>query len=177
MTTTVTRYSIREGFHLSQRDANVIGPELERIGQGREFSEIPAKEIVKEGSKKGSPLRAYLLFDKSDKELAHQTRLERARYLCRALQVRIEVVGRTKPVPVRAFVTLSSGKPGKSVYGAIQKVAKSQDRRREVLAEARESMQQWVNRYETMLEVMGILSRARELVDVLTAELENEQKK
>ena len=172
MTTTLRKYSVREGFHISVEAANIIGPALEEIGKGREFTEIPAEEIVEKGSRKNSPLRPYLLYDKSDKELAYQTRLERARYLCRALQVRIEVVGRTEPVPVRAFVSMSSGEPGRRVYAVVQEVAKNKDRRKEVLAEARADMDRWISRYENFLRALGILSRAREIVEVLEKELE-----
>lgn len=95
-----TKYFARPGSHLTDADAQVIGPELQRLSREGLSS---TEDIVNEGRKPDSPLSPY--FTQDVQEAAHKQWRVEASHMARAIAV--EYVGPdNRKEKVRAFLPI-----------------------------------------------------------------------
>jgi len=83
------RFVAREGFHLSDEDAQVIVNEFERLYE--ENGPVTAESLLEAAKPTKSPLHRF--FEWNDGEAAHRYRLQQAGYLVRSVAI-VEVESR-----------------------------------------------------------------------------------
>lgn len=93
------RYYARKGSRLTDVDAQLVGPVLERLASENRSS---AEDIVEEGTKAASPLHRYFEWD--DGEAAHQHRLSQARDLGRSIEIEVVALEDDTRKRVRSFL-------------------------------------------------------------------------
>lgn len=90
----MTKYTVISGSPYTERDAEVIGPEIERLtGEGM----LTSGRIIQEAQSEGSPLHPYFEWD--DSVAGHLYRIEQAKGMIRA----IAIAPLEDEKPIRAF--------------------------------------------------------------------------
>jgi len=124
------RFVVREGFRLSDEDAEIIVEEFERLYAER--GEVTATILLEAASRKGNPLHGYFEWD--DGTAAHKFRLQQANYFCRSVAI-VEVERRrfgrqTEDVVVerRALVS-AQDEDGQQAYHPRKRVLERADLR------------------------------------------------
>jgi len=145
---TVEQYFARAGSRFTDEDAQIIGPELKRLGPAT------AKQIVDAARDPNSPLHPYFEWD--DHEAAERFREGQARVMAASIMVR--VVDRSgKEQTVRAFQAVrlvtageereSEEKPAQKVYMDVYQVTKDPNLYQQVIREARSYLETWKQKY------------------------------
>lgn len=103
---TEQEYIAKPGSRLSQRDARIVGPELQRLAdeQGASLPGLAPVDVVEAARAEHSPLHPY--FEWKDSVAANQYRLEQARHLTRSIEIRI-----APAISTRAFVSIELKNP------------------------------------------------------------------
>lgn len=134
-----TTYAARDGSHITDKQARVVGPVIERIAQAS-GGKASAADVLAEAARSTSPLHSF--FEWNDTKAAHEHRLEQARRLIRSIEVRR--VGAPED-RVRAFHVVKAG-PGEG-YAPIGEILKSVDMSAELLKRAKRELEGWAQRY------------------------------
>lgn len=123
----MTTYAPRPGSRTvtSQRDADLVGRELEKFGD-----EVCPEDVLEKAKRKRHPLHRFFTWD--DTEAAYQHRLQQARQLINAVVIIHEEPER-EPIEVKAFVPASRKDGG---YRPVAKVMSDTDLRAEYLERA-----------------------------------------
>jgi len=150
----VTVYRAVPGSHITDRDAEVVGPAIEELV--RRNGCATAELVVAEAAKKSSPLRAYFEWD--DARAAMERRLEQARYLLRS--VRVVIVREEREKEFRAFVRVDRGAAGEreTVYLPTAKVMSNAAYRQQVVARALSELEEWQERYKEYEELAALFA-------------------
>jgi len=143
------QYKAVPGSRVSDADARVVGPELERIGRAN--GDLTPEELA------SSPLHKF--FEWSDRRAAQKYRLEQARHLIRSVQIKI--VGERTPVEVRAFVKVERATA--NGYMPTVKAFSRADYRAQVLTRALEELNVWQQRYAALQELAGVFTEIDKL--------------
>lgn len=175
----LTQYFARQGSRFSNRDAQIIGPELQNLA-GK-----TTEEIWKAASHKQSPLHPYVEWDKNKAALNYQ--YLQVQDMVRSIHVRAIVDGR--PQEFQAFQKISvttidpsderkdkRGHPIKVIV-ATEEAAKAEAQKAEILDRARMDLAAFKRRYLTYRTIFS--GNAWEslfaAIDQLTLETEAEQ--
>lgn len=148
------RYFALEGSPFSDRDAEVIGPELEELALSGASS--PA-EIVAYAEQHDTPLREYLDMNRPVHEVAAAWYRRMARKMAAAIYVKVKTADGYRSV--RAFhsvvVTVEGApQPTKRRYVTITQVRRSEAMASQVLEDSLEALERWRTRYEVYREVL-----------------------
>lgn len=160
-------YSPMPGSRLSPKEAEIYGRRLsylERTG------DLTAEAVLEDAKDPRSPLHKYFLWD--DKKAAVKYRITQASYLLRAIA--IQIVGpRGEITETRAFhnvaipVFENDEEYSVRVYKSSNQVFDDDDLRAQVIAQAREALEGWRDRYERYSELSGVSFLIRRAIKVL----------
>lgn len=169
-------YFARAGSHFSDQDAQVIGPELERLGDSR------ADEIVNAARSEHSPLHPYFEWD--DSIAAEEYRKRQARNMAAAIVVKV-VDRRGQPQEVRAFHAVRiEQKPNVNIieeattpkhYVPVDKVRNDEELSEQVIAEAKRQLTGWMARYNAYRSLFPAFEQELGQVFEVLNKLENGQ--
>lgn len=136
-----------KGAHLSDTDAAIIGPELERLAalHGAEVESLSPDVIVEAAREASSPLHPYFEWDLA--KAAAQMWREQAGYLVRSIRVTIVYQERGTPTrfEVPAFVSVKIG--GKHAYTPVRRVLDNPELLAQARASALRELMTWRDRY------------------------------
>jgi hypothetical protein len=135
----ITEYFARRDSRLTEADAKVIGPEIEKLGAPT------AEEVVDAARSTASPLHPY--FEWNDTVAAVKYRLEQAREIIRAIVIRTD-----EEEEMRAFLPVQTQKPGGEDeplkrYTPVQVIREKPDMAAQVLEDALAQLRGWQRRY------------------------------
>ena len=157
-TVTLKEYFAVTGSRFSQKDAEIIGPELERISQ--KYEGIDAKAVVCEAKNGESPLHNYFEWD--DKEAAEKYREDQARAILRSIKVKI-VTPNNEEVKTRAFLPVTIyGEERK--YKPIEQIMMDRQLVDQITEEAYRELVGWKNRYETYRKLYPVFNHQMSVV-------------
>lgn len=144
------RFSVRRGFHISQRVAQDVGPViLSLIEQGK----YTPRALVEAARSPKNPAHKHFIWN--DKQAAEQHRLERALFFQRAIEYEFVVRrGNKKPVDLIMRVAYPDGAGNYHSGGAV---ITSRALTEHLLRDALERLESWRNQYE-MLRDKAVLS-------------------
>lgn len=144
------KYSAKRASRFSKRDAQKIGPILNRLARKGKSS---ARDILEEAQSKDSPLHEFFEWD--DTAAAEKYRLEQARYMARSIVVIVEHEDTGEPKELRAFpcVTVETANPGRtSHYVSLTMVKGDQKLLADVVRQAKSELRAFRNKYEAYAE-------------------------
>ncbi len=150
MQLTIT-YKAAPGSHFNDSDAEVIGPELERIPA----EERDARTVVERARPEDSPLHRY--FEWKDDVAAEKYREGQARYMLRSItSIVVDISG--GETEVRAFHPISltpeaTAEPKR--YLTIDEVRREHDYADQVIQDARSQLQGWARRFRVYRDILG----------------------
>lgn len=152
MTTMTTReYFAKSGSSLSKEDAEIIGPEIERLADG---TGITPSAVVLAAVPRSSPLHPYFEWD--DSEAAHHYRLIQARKLMGSIEVKI-VASDGSEHRVRSFFAIPVA-PGATreehKFMPIEVIRADTDMSMNVIEEAYRALTGWEQRFQTYQKIM-----------------------
>lgn len=126
------------GSHFSDRDAQVIGPEIERIAIER--GGVRPEDVVEEARNQGSSLHNY--FEWNDQVAAEAYRLDQARYMLRSIKIKIE--DQETITEIRAFMPVKT-EPNqeRKKYLHIETIVANPNLVDQITAEALGELQTW----------------------------------
>lgn len=171
-------YKARPKSHISDEDAQIIGPEIERL---RDLGNSSAPSIVREAEVPASPLHSYFEWD--DTEAGRRYREHQARILARSIVITVIDQKGEELESASAFVAVSAktmrreyvadGKTpppalnGYKQYVPVMVARKSPNMTGEVLAEARREFLGRARKYEGYRELFA--AEDQPLADVMDA--------
>lgn len=135
-------------------DAQVAGEELDRIYQ--ENGKLEPSKIVEESRLETAPL--HKCFEWNDEVAAEKYRENQAQTIIRMITTVVETDNK-KPVEVRAFVSTEND------YEPITVVLNSEDKKMALLDDAKRELKMFINKYETLSELCGIISAIQSFLD------------
>jgi hypothetical protein len=140
-----TVYYVSKESPISNAQAQVLGPELERIAKAN-GSKLRPGALVKAATPKSSPIHD-IRFVWDDKIAGHRYRLDQAREIIAAVKIRIVKRGQTEPEqPIREWLNIVDA-DGDQYYQSIRVVARSKAKTAHVIDEALDRLQLWTDRY------------------------------
>lgn len=154
------QYYAAKGSHFSDKDAALIGPELERLGPKE------APEIVDAARTPDSPLHPYFEWDDS---IAGQKHREcQARQMAQSIYT-LKRVSEEEEVAVRAFYLVRDKHEGKSsaCYTHLSLLCEDQAGIAAVLAEAKRYLQDASRRYSRYRSALEFDNRFGEVLDLI----------
>ena len=125
---TKKKYVARSGAPFKEKDAQIIGEEVERIKGSKGY--ISAKEVLDVASDKNSKLHKYFQWDNS--KAAEEFRLQQARMIVNHI-VEITVINNVK-YPQRSFVSVNHKQQGK-VYVTLACAKANSDYKKQLLSQ------------------------------------------
>lgn len=142
------------GARISNKDAKVVGPELEKIYKTNQ--KLTAEIVLDEAKKRYSPLHAYFTWDND--EAAGQWRLHQARNLIRSIEIEVVDPKTGKGEVGRAFVNVIQkiDHEPERVYVEVGVALKNPDLREQVLENALNEIETWKERYSQFTELAKI---------------------
>lgn len=143
------RKSFREGFRIKGITAAALHRHIEAV-EAQHGHKATALEVLDSARPRQSPI--HHLFEWDDRKAAEEHRLEKARYLLRAVVVEYYVEATRKTIQVRAH-TFSQREKG---YISIKRVLTNEERRAELLEQAMEELRAWQNTYSSLHELTSI---------------------
>jgi len=146
-TITLKEYFARQGSRFTDNDAKIIGPELEKLANGKRAT---AKDIVESAKENNSPLHTY--FEWQDDVAASLYRETQARHMASSITIKIKTVG-GEDTEVRAFhaikiMTTEDEIPIQKSYISLETVAENLDMMGQIVDEARKALSGWKQRHE-----------------------------
>ena len=133
-------------------DAQIVGDFLDSIRQDNGGILFP-KHVVKAAKAKRSPLHKYFTWD--DSEAAQQFRITQARALIRSIEL-VQIEGTT--ARTRASVSLFTRQVVRQGYENIIDVMKDEDKRKQLLKQAREEAKAWREKYQHLSELAKVFA-------------------
>lgn len=142
------KYGAANGCPYTNKDAQVIGEELERI---RDIygGEVSPQHVYDESRHKKAALYSYLEWD--NEKCGDRWRLEQIKRMIRIVYVRIEDDG--EPRETRAMVSVISHETGTKRYVSVERAMKDNDYRKQVIQEAMNKANTWRNKYREYKEL------------------------
>lgn len=138
--------------------AQIVGEELERIE--KEAGEVSPRLLVGHAKPVSSPLHSFFEWD--DRIAAEEYRVEQARSLIQAVVVKAFDGAETRN-PIRAFVNVGT-QDGRGYFG-IATVMSDEEKREQLIMQARAEIEQWRDRYRAIVE----FSKVFEAIDKIAA--------
>ena len=142
--------------------ARAVAAELLRLRGGRPL--LTPQEVLDAARDPNSILHEHFTWD--DGEAAEKWRLEEARGLIVSVHV---IVSEVKPVPVRAFVSLTTDRAEGKGYRALVEVLSDEARRAVLLEDALNDLARVKARYETLTELAQVWDALSAALLVLSA--------
>ena len=143
-------YQAVRGSHFSNRDAKLIGPCLQRLGESHN-DELTPELVVAEARRKTSPLHSYFEWD--DAKAANLYRLKQAREILRSITVILVTHKGEKQEaeqPIRAWLSVKKdeleGEAGK-VYLPVTVIQSREGLIEQVVEQAHRELVGWSERY------------------------------
>lgn len=154
-------YKASPGFHISNKDAAILGPAFEKLEKRLKRSPTP-DDLVEEARKPSSPFHRFFEWDPEKQQILYLR--QRAMYVIQSLDVILADHG---DEPVRAILPVLDGS------GGFMSTAKAARERPDVIeaqvsrakADARgyyERYEQWI-RFREFAPVMEVMEAARRL--------------
>lgn len=144
---------------------SAISAELKRLADAY-GGELQPEAVVEAARDAASPLHDS--FEWNDSDAAARYRLHQARHLIRAA-VTYERVAPDRLVPCRVFVSLTDDRgKDRAGYRLMATVLSDDERRRQLLIDAKDEMGRFSAKYRTLQELAGVFSamdRASDLID------------
>lgn len=146
------KYKAVAGSRLRDKDAEVVGPELERLA-GEHGGRITAAVVLEAAAGAESPLRPFFEWD--DSRAAHKYRIDQARHLIRSICVVVEDASGETDVRALHLVV----EDGEAAYAPIDDIIASKDLLDQLLATAKRELEAWSNKHRSLrrLKSMGPL--------------------
>lgn len=145
------KYLAKPGARISNDDARIVGPIIERIAKSSGGKATP-QAVLGAARDPSSPLHRFFEWDNN--KAAEAYRVEQASYLIRSIEV--QYTGK-KEDRVRAFhVVTSDGSKG---YAPLPTILERPDLTRQLIQRARDEQASWARRYQSIrhaAEVAGI---------------------
>ncbi len=143
---TIQDYYASPGSHLTDADARVIGPVLQKLAaQGK--SDVPS--IVEAARSPKSPLHPYVEWD--DAKAAEAHREHQANYLAKSVFVKVVSAGgeeRSMRAFLPVFVDVNGAKSERRHFLPLSVVKGEPDLSSQVLQDARRGLRAWYTRYK-----------------------------
>ena len=171
-------YFARVGSRFSDADAQIIGPEIDRLALQ---SKSAATDILDSARVESSPLHGYFEWDNA--VAAEEYRLDQARAMARCYVVKtVDMRPDAKPVrgtfAVRPMTVNREGqqvpRSGASVYMTVEQVQRNHYLAAQVLAKAKADLISWARRYQEVRVLFegnaNPLQPVFDFVDTLEAE-------
>lgn len=155
---TAATYTPRRGFHISREDAQIIGPEIERVA-AKVDQKLDPIHVVAAARPDDAPLHPYFEWDDGLAAEAH--RLNQGRLLMRAVQITYLHRGDpAKPRELRAipaFHHVNTGTEDKPEmhYMHINVIRKQPSLLQQIVTNARKELEGWRGRYEEYSIIAG----------------------
>lgn len=139
------QYKSRRGSIFSDKEAETIGIELERIKESN--GNLTTKGVLKESEKIDSKLHKY--FDWDNKKASQMWREQQARNIIANI-VEIVIID-NKPIKQRSFLSVSKGQAGASnIYITIEEAVDNVDYKKQLLSRI-------ITMQENLLNTMKVL--------------------
>lgn len=153
-------------------DAQEAGEELERIRLAH-GGELRTPDIVDESRPKGAKLHPAFTWD--DAKAAELYRRKEAREIVQAVVVKSEQAGKSEPVEVRAYhsVSLNSDAPEERCYVPLKQVLEDQHLEARVIGQLKSRMRYYLNevkKFERLRPLEGPFQAALMAVEELSEE-------
>lgn len=147
MANQVIRYSKVPKCRFSNRDVQIIGPEITRIFHTH--GESKPHVIVDEARPITSPLHPY--FEWNDQKAAEEHRIDQARYILRCIQIEIIAPNSNNHVVVNIASSITRPQIG-PVYQQTNVLLGNRSDRRQLLENAWAELRSFMNRYRDFVE-------------------------
>ncbi len=147
------KYTAKDGAHISDSDAAIIGPCLEQIARGHGGDLTPA-HVLAAAQDSDHPLHGY--FEWNDTAAATAYRVQQARYLIRSVEVTILRQEDEDPVVVRGFHSVR-GDDG-PVFVNVRRAFSDDEMRAQIVQQALREAEAWRKRYEQYKELADIIN-------------------
>jgi hypothetical protein len=149
-------YKSREGFRLTQEQAETFGPIIYSIIEENEGKEVPQR-IVDSARDETSPMHFYFEWD--DEIAGEQWRLSQARYMARAIVIIQKSDKKTSSI--RAFVCISNSEDNENTkesrYAFSITALQDEKMYQNLLKNAMKQLIQWKKQYENFKEFRNII--------------------
>lgn len=143
------RKSFAPGFRVKGITAPALHRHIEQL-EAQNGHKATAEEMLDSARPSTSPI--HHLFEWDDKKAAEEHRLDKARYLLRAVLVEYYIEATKKTVTVRAHVF----SPKKKAYFSIKTVLNDTEMRAELVRQALEELRAWQKTYRALHELASI---------------------
>ena len=155
------KYQARDGFKISDKQAEQYGERIDELGIGGLEYDKAAAVVLNDAAKKRSPLHDYFEWD--DTVAAYKHRMEQARYLMRAIEIVVEIKG--KEIPMRAWDVIIT--PGKSekLCASSDMLLTNDGLRALKVRQALKEAQSWRKRYNNYSELDKIAKAIDDVID------------
>lgn len=153
-------YQWKAGFR-AKGDPEIVGRELEAIQE--EHGSIAPELVVDKAKDKASPLHGY--FEWNNTTAANLYRVDQARYLIRAIAVKIERDD-DDPIVTRAFVEMKQEEAAGS-YVSIAVVSQDEEMRKALVEQAMHDIAVFRQKYAVLVEVFGLLDALQVKLEAL----------
>jgi hypothetical protein len=143
---TLKEYFAKAGSRFTDKDAQVIGPELEKL---TEEGRSTAKDIVEVAKDSESVLHPY--FEWKDEVAASLYREDQARHMANSITIVVKN-GKGEDTEIRAFhavkVVTSEKEQAQKSYTSIEKIVENSDMSTQIIEESRKYLLGWQERYD-----------------------------
>ena len=140
---------------------NIIAAELRRIANENEGILKP-EDVVEAARPKDSPLHSQ--FDWNNSEAANKWRIHQARNLIRVTVEWLNVPGKSEPVEIRPFVSLTPDRKNEGGgYRDTLVVLRSKESREQLLADALAELRAIEDKYAALQELAEVFAAARKI--------------
>jgi hypothetical protein len=143
------RKSFRKGFRVKGITAAALHKHISAL-EAQYGRKVTAQEMLTSARPKGSPI--HHLFEWDDRVAAEGFRLEKARYLLRAMVVEHYIESTKKTIEVRTHVF----SPKEQGYISIRRALTDEERRTELLEQALKELRCWRKTYKDLSELASI---------------------
>ena len=154
----LNQYFAAQGSHFSDKDAQVIGPILNKLANENKST---SNDIVLEAKKKRSPIHSFFEWDNDI--AANEYRLEQARLMARSIVVKIQTADGEKDI--RAFHPIQVVRDNKKSYLSIEIIKSNPEYAEQVIVEAKRQLRTWKDRYNIYRETLNELEPVFEVLD------------
>lgn len=149
-TKATVRYAAIAGSHVTDKQAKVIGRELDRLYE--KHAAVTPKLVLDAARRPRSPLHSFFEWD--DASAAERHRLSQAGGLIRSIRVVVERSGEPDR-ETRAFVSVVVGSAGRYYLPTIRALS-DVELRKQVLDRALAELEAWRSRYSHLLEFASL---------------------
>jgi hypothetical protein len=145
----------------SMAKQNIIAVELRRISQEND-GVLKPEAVVEAARPKGSPLHSQ--FDWNNSEAAEKWRIHQARNLIRVTVEWLNVPGKSEPVEIRPFVSLTTDRKNEGGgYRETLVVLRNKESRDQLLADALAELQAIEQKYAALQELAEVFAASRKV--------------